>query len=328
MNEGDETRPSGAMSPTAHVPVMPDEVLHFLRPEPELTVVDATVGSGGHALLIYEAMQRQGALVALDRDPEMIEVAQRRFGEQGISEQAVRWIAGSFGDLREHLARAGIQTFDRILFDLGLNSEQLADPSRGFSFNAEGPLDARFSRSEPIPTLTQWLKRLRVEELEKVLREAGDERWARRIARAILWRRDRGQLETTTDLARAIRSAVPPAKNWRRIDPATRSFQALRMMVNAEMDHLARGLEQAIEGLAPNGRIVVLSFHSGEDRVVKEAFRRRDLRHSRQGNERATNGQAALEVLTRKPVRPTDEECERNPRSRSARLRAARRIGR
>jgi 16S rRNA (cytosine1402-N4)-methyltransferase len=305
---------------------MTDEVLHFLRPEPGLTIVDATVGSGGHALLLYEAMRGEGRLVALDRDPEMIESARRRFAEKGIPEQAVRWVVGSFGDLREHLVRLGIETFDRILFDFGLNSEQLADPSRGFSFNIAGPLDGRFSRSEPTATLGEWLKRIRVEELERVLREEGGERWARRIARAIIRRRGRGELETTSDLAAAIRSAVPPAKGWRRIDAATRSFQALRIVTNDEGEHIARGLEQAIEGLAPNGRIVVISFHSGEDRLAKEAFRRHDLRYSREGIERAADGQATLEILTRKPVRPSESECRINPRARSARLRAARKV--
>jgi len=316
------------MSPAAHVPVMPGEVLYFLRPEPRQTVVDATVGSGGHALLLYEAMRGQGTLVALDRDPEMIEVAKRRFREKGVPERSVRWIVGSFGDLTEHLAGVGIRTCDGILFDLGLNSEQLADPTRGFSFNVEGPLDARFSREELIPTLAERLARIRVEELERVLREGGDERWARRIARAIVRRRDRRPIEATTELAGVIRSAVPPIKGWRRIDAATRSFQALRILVNAEMDHLARGLEQAITGLALGGRIVVLSFHSGEDRLAKEAFRRHQRRGEKQeaGGERRAEEQPMLEILTRKPLRPSEEECEQNPRSRSARLRAAMRI--
>jgi 16S rRNA (cytosine1402-N4)-methyltransferase len=293
---------------------MPDEVLHFLRPEPGQTVVDATVGSGGHALKLYEAIGGEGTLVALDRDPEMIEVAKRRFDEKGIPERSV---------LAQHLAELGIRTCDQILFDLGLNSEQLADPTRGFSFNTEGPLDARFSREESIPTLAEGLAQIRVEELERVLREGGDERWARRIARAIIRRRDRGPVETTGELAAVIRSAVPPVKGWRRIDAATRSFQALRIMVNAEMEHLARGLEQAIAGLAPNGRIVIISFHSGEDRLAKEAFRRCDARYAGQREDGGLAGQPVLEVLTRKPVRPTESECESNPRSRSARLRAA-----
>ena len=317
LTEGEENRPSGALSPTAHVPVMPGEVLHFLRPEPGETIVDATVGSGGHALLICEAMRGQGTLVALDRDSEMIELAKRRVGEQGVGEGFVRWIVGSFGVLSKHLAEVGVQAIDGILFDLGLNSEQLADPTRGFSFNLEGPLDARFSREEQIPTLGEWLARVRVDDLETVLREQGDERWARRIARAIVRRRDRGPIQTTTELARVIRSAVPPATGWRRIDAATRSFQALRMVVNDELQHVARGLQQAIASLAPGGRIVVISFHSGEDRLAKEAFRRHDIRH------RGDATGVGLEVLTRKPVRPSETECDRNPRSRSARLRAA-----
>ena len=293
---------------------MPDEVLHFLRPAPGQTTIDATVGSGGHALLLYEAMRGQGTLVALDRDPEMIELAKRRFDEKGISSRAVRWIVGSFGDLAEHLAGSGIRTFDRIVYDFGLNSVQLADPARGFSFSArEGPLDARYSREEPIPTLAEWLARIHVEELERVLRDYGGERWARRIARAIVRRRERSPIETTGELAAVIRSAVPPMKGWRRIDAATRSFQALRILVNNELDHVERGLEQGIQGLAPNGRIVAIAYHSGEDRLVKQALRH----HSESGE---------IEILTRKPVRPTEGERERNPRARSARLRAGMKI--
>ena len=264
-------------------------------------------------------------MVALDRDPEMIGAAKRRFCEKGIPEERVRWVVGSFGDLARHLAGLGIRRFDGILFDFGLNSEQLADPSRGFSFNAEGPLDVRFSRQEAIPTLAEWLAKTTVEELERVLRENGDERWAKRIARAIIWRREREPIQTTTQLATAIRSAVPPTKGRRRIDAATRSFQALRIRVNAETEHIKRGLEQAIAGLAPGGRMVVLSFHSGEDRLVKEAFRRHHLRGERPeaGGQRETENQPVLEILTRKPVRPSEAECENNPRARSARLRAA-----
>lgn len=320
------------MSPTVHVPVMPDEMLQFLLPGPRQIVVDATVGCGGHALLLWEAMRGQGTLVALDRDPEMIELAKRRFHEKGISSRSVRWMIGSFGDLAEHLAGSGITTYDRVLFDLGLNSVQLTDPARGFSFNADGPLDARYSRREPIPTLAEHLRRIRAKQLEETLREYGDERWARRIARAIVRRRERGPIETTAELAAIVRSAVPPTRGRRRIDAATRTFQALRVLVNAEMDHLARGLEQAITGLRPGGRIVVISFHSGEDRLAKQAFRRHEARRRERAEVRDESQEAReqkgpdLEVLTAKPARPSAEECRSNPRARSARLRAAARI--
>jgi len=279
--------------------------------------------------LLWEAMEGCGTLVVLDRDPEMIELAQRRFREQGIPSRSVRWMIGSFGDLAERLAGSGIPTYDRIFFDLGLNSNQLADPARGFSFVADGPLDARYSRHEPIATLAEWLAQIRPRQLEETLREYGNERWAGRIARAVVRRRERRPIETTAELAAVVRSAVPPTRGRRRIDAATRTFQALRILVNAEMEHLARGLEQAIAGLRPGGRIVVISFHSGEDRLVKQAFRRYAIRRRKRAEvtderrEAKEQQRPALEILTAKPVRPSSDECRSNPRARSSRLRAA-----
>jgi len=301
----------------AHVPVLPDEVQFYLKPQPEHIIADLTVGSGGHGILIWEAMQGRGTLVALDRDPEMIEAAKRRFAERGVAEDFVKWVVGSFGHVADHLARLKIEGCDGILMDLGLNSLQIAEAGRGFSFDDEGPPDMRYSRDEPVPTLAELLERMTERELEKLLRDS-DERFARRIARRIIERRDRGMIRTTRDLASAVRSAIPRSPTWRRIDPATRSFQAFRILVNDEMGHLERGLEQAIAALKPGGRMVVISFHSGEDRLVKQAFRKYDARKG--------EGQPALEILTRKPVRPTERECELNPRARSARLRAALRV--
>ena len=268
-------------------------------------------------------MQGRGTLVGLDRDGEMIEHAKRRFREEGVPEGCVRWIVGSYGELTRLLAEAGIRTYDGILFDLGLNTLQLSDADRGFSFHADGPLDARFSREEPIPTLGERLARISQERLEQVLRDWGNERWARRIARAILRRREREPIRTTGDLAAIVRRAVPPVRGRRRIDAATRTFQALRMLVNEELEHLERGLEQAIAGLGPSGKIVVISFHSGEDRIVKTVFRRHDARRQGQGEDNGTTEGPRLEVLTRKPVRPGESECQSNPSARSARLRAA-----
>ena len=301
----------------AHVPVLPDEVQRFLMPQPEQIIADLTVGSGGHGIQIWKAMQGRGTLIALDRDPEMIEVAKRRFAERGVAEGFVKWVVGSFGDLTEHLAKLGIAGCDGILMDLGMNSLQMSESVRGFSFDDEGPLDMRYSRREPVRTLAELLEGMTERELEKILRDS-DERFARRIARRVIERRDREMIRTTRELASAIRSALPRARTWTRIDPATRSFQAFRILVNDELGHLGRGLEQTIAALKPRGRMVVISFHSGEDRLVKQTFRKYDVR----GRE----GAPALEILTRKPVRPSDSECERNPRARSARLRAALRV--
>jgi len=298
-----------------HVPVLVAQVLRYLKPLPSSLIVDGSVGSGGHGILAAREMKFTGLLVALDRDPEMIEIARKRFAEEGVPESFVRWIVGSYADLIEHLASLGIKQCDGILMDLGLNSDQIVAPNRGFSFASDdSPLDMRYSRSEATtPTLAERLSRISEQELERVLRES-DERYARRIARAIIRRRDQRRLQTTGDLAAAIRSAIGRARSGThgRIDPATRSFQALRIMVNNEMGHLARGLEQAVEALAPGGRIVVISFHSAEARLVKQTFRKHEG--------------SLLEILTRKPVRPDPEECQRNPRARSAQLRAAMRL--
>jgi len=311
--EGEMRQIWGAMT-AGHVPVLTTPVLQHLKPQPQAVIVDVTIGTGGLGLLIARAMQFEGVFVAIDRDPEMIEIARRRFAEEGVPESFVKWIVGSYADLTEHLAGLGIKQCGGVVMDLGLNSYQIADPSRGFSLMADdGPLDMRYCRSENIPTLAERLSRMTERELEDVLRQS-DERYARRIARAIIRRCDQGRLRTTGDLAAAIRSAIARARpgRWGRIDPATRSFQALRVMVNDEMGHLSRGLEQAVEALAPGGRIVVISFHSGEDRLVKQTFRKHEG--------------SRLEILTRKPVRPDREECQRNPRARSSRTRAAMRI--
>jgi 16S rRNA (cytosine1402-N4)-methyltransferase len=316
------------MSPeaTAHIPVMPDEVLANLQPGPGETLCDCTTGTGGHAILIRQAMQGTGTLIAMDRDPEMLERAKRRFREKGVECESIRWVVGSFADLDSHLAGLGIASIDGALFDFGLNTVQLDDPGRGFTFAAEGPLDARFSREEAVPTLADRLAVIAPKQLEEALRTFGDERYARRIARAIIRGRDEKPIETTTQLAEMIRRAVPGPRGRQRIDPATRSFQALRILVNLEMEHIERGLEQAIDRLAPGGRIVALSYHSGEDRLVKRIFRRHDVRGTDRAEDRVEEEKAVLEIVTRRPLRPTDAECHTNPRSRSARLRAARKI--
>ncbi|MCX8037031.1 MAG: 16S rRNA (cytosine(1402)-N(4))-methyltransferase RsmH [Candidatus Sumerlaeia bacterium] len=311
--------------PAGHQPVMPSELIQILDVGPGKQIADLTCGGGGHSIKFYEAMRGVGTLVCVDRDPEMLALAKRRFAERGVPEGFVRWVCGSFADLKLHLARLGIERCDAILADLGLSSDQLT-PERGFSFAQDGPLDMRFSREEDIPTLGERLERIGADELEQALR-AADERFARRIARAILRRRDQGPIRSTLELARVIRSAIPKSPEWRRIDPATKSFMALRMLVNDELRHIQKGLVEAIECLAIGGRIAVLSFHSGEDRVVKQTFRTFDIRFRVKGDPGEASGRPALELLTRKPVRPGEAECRGNPRARSAKLRAAVRVG-
>jgi len=281
---------------------MPEEVLSFLRPEEGKLILDATVGTGGHA----EAILAHGArLVGLDRDPQALELATRRLRRFG---KRVRLVHADFRNLRQVLSTLEVEKVDGVLFDLGVSSLQLNRPARGFSFREEGPLDMRMDPTQPV-TAAELISRLSEQELARMIREYGEERYARRIARAIVRARDRAPIRSTTELARVVARACPPGRH--RIHPATRTFQALRIAVNEELAALGEGLAQAIDVLSPGGVVCVLSFHSLEDRIVKNMFRREAAQRS-------------LEILTKKPLRPRPEEVERNPGARSAKLRAAR----
>ncbi len=262
--------------------------------------MDATVGLGGHAEAILERILPGGRLIGLDRDPEAIAVARRRLSRfQG----AFQLVQADFAHLREVLQDLGIAQVQGVLMDLGVSALQLTSPHRGFSFSLPGPLDMRMDPSSPV-TAADLVNRLSEPELADLLRRYGEEPFARRIARAIVRRRP---IHTTQELREAVVQAVPRRAWPRRIDVATRTFQALRIAVNRELEALEQALPQAVEVLSPGGRLVVISFHSLEDRIVKHFLRR-------------TGG---LRVLTPKPVRPSREEVRHNPRARSARLRAA-----
>ena len=286
-----------------HTPVMVPEVLALLRPSPGEWLVDATVGLGGHSEAILERIQPGGRLLGLDCDVEALEHTRKRLGRFG---NAVALVHGNFRDLATHVATWGRQA-DGALFDLGLSSHQLASAARGFSFSLEGPLDMRMDTSGGM-TAGDVLRRASVADLERILREFGQERYARRIARAIV--ENRRRLRTTGDLARLVERVVP--RRERRIHPATRTFQALRIAVNDELGALDEALASLPRWLAPGGRVAVISFHSLEDGIVKRRLR-----------EFAAAGD--LVVLTPKPLRPTPQEVAANPRARSARLRAAER---
>jgi 16S rRNA (cytosine1402-N4)-methyltransferase len=285
---------------TQHVPVLAAEVLAALGPAAGQTIVDGTLGGGGHARLLAEAVGRDGRVIALDRDLGAVERSTERL--RGL---AIECLHANYADLPELLAARGVASVDGILLDLGLSSDQLADSERGFSFHSSGPLDLRFdtTRGEPAWKL---LERLSEEHLANVLFELGEERYSRRIARQIVARRKPSPVRTADELADVIRRSIPRSRHDR-IDPATRSFQALRIAVNEELKWLKVGLRRLPECLRPGGRLAVISFHSLEDRLVKEAFR---------DDER-------LEVITRKPVRAADAETADNPRARSAKLRVA-----
>lgn len=288
--------------PTQHVPVLGQEVVEWLRPSAGQTFVDGTLGGGGHTRLLAEAVGPGGTVIGLDRDPEAVE----RTAEvlRGLPVQVLH---ANYSDMPEVLNDLNIAQVDGILLDLGLSSDQLADRERGFSFQSDGPLDLRFdpTRGEPASRLVE---RLNAEHLADLIYEFGEERFSRRIARRIVEARRTTPIETAADLARVIRSAVP-RRHDDRIDPATRTFQALRIAVNEELKWLDVALRRLPDCLRPGGRLAVISFHSLEDRRVKESFR---------DDER-------LSVLTRRPIRAGEQEIVDNPRSRSAKLRVAER---
>lgn len=291
-----------ALRPTQHVPVLAGEVLAWLQPASGQTFVDGTLGGGGHTRLLAEAVGPMGLVIALDRDEVAVEAAAETL--RGLP---VVVAEANYAELPELLADQGIAAVDGIVLDLGLSSDQLADQERGFSFHSEGPLDLRFdtSRGEPAWRL---LERLSEEHLANVIFELGEERYSRRIARQIVAQRRDTPVRTAGDLAELVRKSVPRSRN-ERIDPATRTFQALRIAVNEELKWLDVALRRLPDCLRPGGRLAIISFHSLEDRRVKEAFR----------------DDARLEVLTRRPVQAGESELDINPRARSAKLRVAER---
>ena len=290
-----------------HEPVMMEEVLAALRLSPGAVAVDATLGLAGHASRVADAISPGGTLVGFDWDASMLTLAEGRLREKS----GIRFVPvhADYRAMRETLDEMGLKA-DGILMDLGLNSAQIADPSRGIAFREDGPLDMRMDRSAGEPA-SALLNRLSPDEIETILWTFGDERWARAIAKAIVLRRKERPLRTTADLVDVVNAAVPAGARDKRIHPATRTFQAVRIAVNRELDALDDAVTDAAHCLAPGGTLVVMSYHSGEDRQVKHAFR-------------ALVGEGFEEPL-RKPQEPTPEEVARNPRSRSAKLRLLRR---
>jgi len=286
-----------------HVTVLRDEVVRALEPREGGLYVDATLGAGGHAEAILEIPGTR--LIGLDRDAGALALASARLEKFG---DRVRFLHGRFGEIAERLASVGVSQVDGLVADVGLSSMQLDDAARGMSFRNEGPLDMRMDRSEG-ETVLDLIDRLDDDELADVIYRYGEERRSRRVARCIKQARAAGDLATTLDLRRAVVRAVGPARHGG-VDPATRTFQAFRIAVNGELDELERLLAAAPGVVAPGGVIAIIAFHSLEDRLVKRALRDR----------------TTWRPLTKKPVVPTDEEMTDNPRSRSAKLRAAHRL--
>jgi 16S rRNA (cytosine1402-N4)-methyltransferase len=309
-----------------HAPVMPGRCVDYLRPAPGMTFLDGTLGGGGHAELVLERMTPGGRLVGIDRDGEAIEECRGRLGRFGKAFTAVR---GNFKDAPEILRSLGIETINGAMLDLGTSSRQFDEAERGFSYNTDAPLDMRMDRDAKL-TARDVVNAYDEKRLARVIREYGEERFAQRIASFIAERRARKPIGTTGELAEIISAAIPAKYRRQGPHPARRTFQAIRIEVNGELE----GLEEAIEGiagmLAEGGRLCVLSFHSLEDRAVKQAMKRmEDPCTCPKDAPRCVCGKEPMgRMLTRKPETPDEREMEVNPRSRSAKLRAFERMKR
>ena len=285
---------------TVHVPVLVDEILEHLPLAPDAIVLDGTLGGGGHAARFLSTIGPAGRIIGFDRDPQAVAETQARIADDRL----IPFVA-NYADAPEVLKSMGIEQVDAILLDLGLSSDQLADRERGFSYHSSGDLDLRFNPLQGEPA-SRLVNRLSEKHLADLIYQYGEERFSRRIARQIIKQRQTQKIETAADLAELLRRSVPRSKNHD-IDPATRTFQALRIAVNEELKWLKVAIERLPHLLKPGGRIGVISFHSLEDRIVKHGLLESN----------------SLNVITKKPIKATDEEISANPRSRSAKLRVA-----
>ncbi len=292
-----------------HIPVMVEEVMKFLRCEPGRTYVDATLGCGGHAEEILRRTSPDGMLIGFEWDEDAISVAKKVLEPY---EGRIKIIHKNFIHLADTLEELKIEEVDGILIDPGLSSLQLEDRSRGFSFMGDGPLDMRMDKRNKI-TAEYLLNRLTSKELETILYEYGNERWAKKIAKALVEERERAPIRTTQTLRRIVHQAIPKRYHSKRIDPATKTFQAIRIKVNNELENLRDILTTGWRFLKKGGRLCVLSFHSLEDRIIKETFKNLEK-------------DGFIHIITKKPVTPSLEEIRINPRARSAKLRCAERI--
>lgn len=308
-----------------HIPVLLAETLGFLEPAARGGVfVDCTLGMGGHAQAILESAASV-SVIGIDRDPEAIEKAGERLKEFGAR---FRFVHADFREIKTVLEKIGEIQVAGVLADLGVSSWQLDAPERGFSFRFDAPLDMRMNAESNEPTAAQLLETLSEEEIANIIYEYGEERFSRRIARRIIEKRENGEpLETTDQLAELVAKAVKAGRH-ERIHPATRTFQALRIAVNRELENLDLFLRDAVDVLEPNGKLAVISFHSLEDRIVKRTFRK--LAGACECSARLPICQCGavrkVEILTNRPIVSSESEMQLNPRARSAKLRVCRRI--
>lgn len=307
------------MTEFRHLPVLPDEVIRFLEPADGKIYLDGTVGGGGHSGLILEKAP-EAILVGIDRDQAALAAAKARLASKS---GFVRLVHGNFSDVGGILNSLGITKLDGFILDLGVSSHQLDTRERGFSFQQDAPLDMRMDTSSG-ETAADLLNQLAESELEKIISEYGEERWARRIASFIVKERAVSPVTTTFRLVDIIKGAVPKAKWDERIHPATRTFQALRIAVNSELESLEQGMRDALDLLKPGGRGVIISFHSLEDRIVKHIFREyaEGCTCPRQLPVCVCGKQPRVKILTNRPTTATQAELDKNQRSRSAKLRA------
>lgn len=305
-----------------HIPVLYNEVLELLQPQANGRYIDGTVGAGGHTAGILEASIADGgvsaSVLAFDKDPEAITFAARQLAQFG---NQVQFVNASYADMGKYAPQRGFDQVDGILLDLGLSSRQLANRQRGFSFQQEGPLDMRFNPTTG-PTAADLINNLDATALANIFWRYGEERQSRKLAQAIVAKRP---FTTTTQLATVI---AQTSHRRGRLHPATKVFQALRIAVNDELETVQKGLETAVSLLKPGGRLAVISFHSLEDRLVKQHFRRlsQDCHCPPQQPICTCNAQASLHLVTRKAIQANNAEITANPRSRSARLRVAEKL--
>ncbi len=295
-----------------HVPVLAEEICQWLDPKPGGIYVDCTVGLGGTSSRILKKTGGHAYILGLDRDSEALAEAEKSLGAYG---SRIKLYNGNYSHIKDFVQQEGFKRVDGVIFDLGVSSLQLDRPERGFSFANDGPLDMRMDKTQG-PTAANLVNKLPEKELADLLFACGEERFSRRIARAIVESRNTFPLETTQALVSVIKEAVPASYRKGRIHCATRTFQALRIRVNQELELLQPALEDAVSLLKKGGRICVVAFHSLEDRVVKHTFRAF-----------AKKAHPLLALLTKKPVLACEEEVRQNPRARSAKLRVAQRLG-
>lgn len=308
----------------AHRPVLLEECIEALHIKPDGVYIDGTLGRGGHSEQIARRLSDRGRLICIDRDSQALEEAGVRLAPW---KDRITFLHGNFGDLDALLEQAGVPGADGMLFDLGVSSPQLDDPDRGFSYMHDAPLDMRMDREDSLTAWTvvnQWPR----EELRRVLSQYGEERYAGPIAAAIERAREKAPIETTLELVEVIRSAMPASALREKQHPAKRSFQAIRIAVNDELNSVSRVMEAAIPRLNPGGRLAVITFHSLEDRIVKNA-----MTEAAKGCTCPPNfpvcvcgKKPKVKILTRKPVVSGEEELERNPRARSAKLRICEKV--